>query len=194
MPILGTIASSIQTAAAATYEVISSQTLGSNTQTVTFSNISQAYTDLVIRASWRTTNNSAGWNDVKIQINNNTNAEYIGRLRWGSNTNEYTQAEVSTYFVSRPYLSYTTGPNNNLYTNTEFYIQNYSSSSGYKTIHGADGVNDFTTAASSGVFCNGYVYINTSAVTTLTMVQFGNPPSADIAAGSIITLYGIKKA
>lgn len=194
MPILGIVASSIAKAAPGTYEVITSQTLGSNQTTVTFSNISQAYTDLVIRASWRTTNNTQGWNDIKININSNTNSEYLGRLRWASQTGENTQAETATYFVSRPYLSYTTAPDNNLYTNTEFYIQNYSSSTGYKTIHGADGTSFFTSGSASGVFCNGYVYTNTSAVTSLSMVQFGSPPSADIAAGSIITLYGIKRA
>jgi len=195
MPILGTIASSIQTiAAAATYEVITSQTLGSNQTTVTFNSISQAYTDLVIRASWRTTRNVLGWDDLKIQINGNTNADYIGRLRWGTGSSENQQAEVSTYFVARPYLSYSTAPDNNLYTNSEYYIQNYSSTSLYKTIHGADGTNSFTSANASGVFCNGYVYMNTSAVTSLSITQFSNPQTADIAAGSIITLYGIKKA
>jgi hypothetical protein len=194
MPILGTIASSLRAGAAETYEVITSQTLGSNQTTVTFNSISQAYTDLVIRASWRTSRNAIGWDDVKININGSSAADYIGRLRWGSNAADNQQSESATYFVARPYLSYSVAPDNNLYTNSEFYIQNYSSSSQYKTIHGADGVSYFTSASSSGVFLNGYVYTNTSAVTSLSMTQFSNPQTADIAAGSIITLYGIKKA
>lgn len=194
MIILGTIASSMKSGLPATYELITTQTLASNQTTVTFNSISQAYTDLVIRASIRTSRDAQGWDDVKINFNGDTGANYSGRLRWGSNINENQQAEVSTYAVFRPFLSYSTSPENNLWDNVEVYIQNYSSTSQYKTLHGHDGTAYFTSSSNSAVFCNGYVWINTSAINSISMTQFSSPQSADIASGSVISLYGIKKA
>jgi hypothetical protein len=194
MPILGVVASSIRTGLPATYELITSQLLSSNTQTVTFNSISQAYSDLVIRGSIRTTQNAGFWDDIKINFNGDTNANYIGRLRWATGTSDNQQSESATYAVLRPHRSPTASPNTDLYSNWEFYITNYSSTSMYKGLHGIDGTEYFNISAESGLFNNGYVYINTSAISSISLVQFSTPPAGDISAQSLISIYGIKRA
>jgi len=194
MPILGVVASSVKVGLPATYELITTQTLSSSQQVVTFNSIAQGYTDLVIRGSVRTTRNVQGWDDIKINFNSDTNANYSGRLRWATGTSENQQSESSTYAVARPYLSYSADPDTNLYDNWEMYITDYSSTSMYKVLHGTDGTNYFTSSGASGTFANGYVWLQTSAISSITIVQFSSPPNADISAQSVISLYGIKKA
>lgn len=192
MPILGTIASSIRTAANPTYEWISTTTLSSATTTFTISNIPQTYTDLVIRASVTGRSGGPGWDDIKINFDGNTSNVYVGRLLWYSGTNRYSQAESSTYSVFRPPLQ-ASAPNTSLVDNLEWYISNYSSTTTYKTIWGLDMAVNFTVSGSTGQWQNGYSFQSTSAITSMTFLQFSSPPT-DIGAQTTVALYGIKRA
>jgi hypothetical protein len=192
MPILGTIASSRQAGATATYELISSTTLASNSPKVTIDNIPQTYTDLVLKVFSSTAQGVLGWDDIKVRLNDDSGANYKGRLLWASQTGVHSQAESGTYFTLRPNTQGTTSPNTNTWGQAECYITNYTTSR-FKTVISTDSSVWLNAGGSTGIWQHGTSWRNTSAVTSITFEQFSTP-AYNIAAGSVFNLYGIKKA
>lgn len=191
MPILGTIASSRLSSAGETYELISSTTLGSSTTKVTISNIPQTYTDLVLKVFSSTVQGTVGWADIKVKLNDDGAANYKGRLLWASQTGSHTQAESGTYFTLRPNTQGTSSPNTNTWGQAECYITNYTTSQ-FKTVISNDSAVWLNDGTGTGIWQHGTSWRNTAAVTSITFEEFSNPPYA-IAAGSVFTLYGIKR-
>ena len=71
--------------ATTTMSLIAKQTVGADgVSSITFSNIPQTYTDLVIKASVRTAY-SGTYDDIYIKFNNNTSGE-SGRIVYGYNS------------------------------------------------------------------------------------------------------------
>ena len=169
-----------------TYTLIASNTLGSSAASVTFSSIPNTYTDLVLKMSIKTTNNSAtgdGW----IQINSASNTYYYRRL-FGtgiSSGSDSSSGDFSGFFFNQ--VNGSSSVVTNVFANSEFYIPNYTGST--KKI-----ASQFTVQERN----DSVAYINalahstdiTSAISSLTI--YGS--SGNLASGSSFFLYGIKNS
>jgi hypothetical protein len=195
MPIIGTIASSIQSGFASTYEVISSVSLSASANSYTFSSIPSTYTHLAIRGSIRSTDNVLSWDDWYFRFNADSGTNYSGRLLWATGTTVNTQYDAGSPTDSmrlRPPMSVTASPNNNAWDNWECWIFNYASTSKWKTAISHDSCVYFDTPSAVGIWQNGVVWKSNSAVTSIYLQSFALGSGRQLASGCVITLYGIK--
>jgi hypothetical protein len=165
--------------AGATYEPIATTTLGSDTQTVTFSSISGSYTDLVLIASRRYSNVGTGAENTFIRFNNDSGANY---------STTYLLNGPSTGRISNTNQLYTSGGGNetaNRFSVDVWNIMNYSNTTTYKTsfLRHNFGVNMLQEWVG--------VWLNTAAINRIDIIGTG---SATFATGSTFTLYGIAAA
>jgi GTP cyclohydrolase III len=157
---------------AKTYEPISTQTLGSNTATVTFSSIPQTYTDLVLVVSGKTTIDG----NTKIIFNSDSSSIY-------SSTNLF--ADGSTVTSSRT-LNGTTlflGGISTVQGTNIIQIFNYSNTTTFKSV---------IARTNSDTFVQLRVGLSrsTTAITSITLTTDGT----NFLTGTTFTLYGIKAA
>lgn len=152
-----------------TYVALDSQTLASTATSVTFTGISQAYTDLVVVVTTSTTG------DVYFRINGDTGSNYSQTAIYAYSAFGSTRSTNSTSL----WLNY--GSNNGNYIGM-LQLNNYSNTTSYKTTLLRDGANGSITDYIVGM------WRNTNAVTSLTFY----PPST-WAVGSTFNLYGIAK-
>jgi hypothetical protein len=166
---------------AKTYEPIATTTLGSAVDTVTFSSISQAYTDLVAVTNFEPAVAVA----FKFLVGN-------GSIDTGSNySNTQLKGDGSSASSNRA--------SNQAYFNSGYVgsaarcmqiiqLMNYSNTTTYKTALLA-----FSTAASASesVIRTAGLWRSTSAINT---IQFRTNTTELFAVGSTFTLYGIKAA
>lgn len=173
------------------YTLIQAQTLSATTASVTFSNIPQNYTDLIVKISGRATAGTGTSRAIQLQINGDTTyANYRQRyLR----TDDTGAAQAGAFLSSTGLRYYFYGlPNANVTANSfgaaELTFINYAGSS-YKTFSVeafAEGFhNPFTGTAGNSI--TAALWVNTSPITTLVF----NPDDSSFAAGSTFYLYGI---
>ena len=170
---------------AATYEPISTQTLGSSTAVITFSSIPQTYTDLVIVV------NSAGSValDWDVQFNGDsgsgsgTNYSVTGL---GGNGTSASSSRASAANSTR----LDQGAGNMSATTIQAiaitHIFNYTNTTTYKAILSR------TSNAGYGAGSSAGLWRNTAAITQIAYSNWG--AGATYVAGSTFTLYGIKAA
>ena len=160
-----------------TYEAIATQTLGSNTQFVTFSSISGTYTDLVlvfVGTSTHTDNGSRGY----IQFNSDTGTNYSDTiLQWDGTT------ATSLRDTSASSIAYGRIGNSGL-SQANISIQNYSNSTTNKTI-----LSRQSSLAAQHSRATVGLWRNTNAITSITLSCDGSYTS-----GSTFSLYGIRAA
>ena len=161
-----------------TWESLASTTTGSAVQEVTFSSISQAYTDLYIIVNAGTDSNSV--HDIAWYANGDTGSNYSFCRVLAQDSGIYTDRSGSTTAVNCNQIGRDPSA-------TWLQIFNYSSTTAYKgsliktaTIYG-DAV---TMSVGSGT------YKITSAITSVTL----RDPQGTFDSGSSFTLYGILKA
>lgn len=167
----------------ATYDSISTSTLGSGQSTITFSNIPQTYTDLVlifygrtstqnvVDAAWRANGDSANNYSGTRFLADSSNTVYTDR---SSNTNS---GNVVQYGISQSVAV--------------FHWLNYSNTTTYKTCI----IKSQATISNTNLTnCMGSTtWRSTSAITSLDIfIPFGQ--SGNFVAGSVLSLYGIKAA
>ena len=162
---------------ALTYEPIATQTLGSAASTYTFSSISGSYTDLVLIASAYGT---AVNQNLYIRFNGDSGNNYSGTTLWGNGTSALSARVTSQSYFFMDRLGNGTG-----YGTGVAHIMNYSNTTTYKTTLVRYGYAGTDTEATAGL------WMNTAAITSVTI---GGGGTANIAAGSTFTLYGIKAA
>ena len=160
--------------AVSAYEVISTQTLGSATATVTFSSIPQTYTDLVLVLQGA----SSVDDTIMMQFNSDTGSNY-----------SWTQigADVgSGVFSSRAssVASIRIGYGNTSQGSHIAQIMNYSNATTYKTNMSR------SNKAASDVRAIVGLWRNTAAITSVTVIQTGG----SFSTGFTFSLYGIKAA
>lgn len=105
----------------ATYKLLDSYTVGAGgASSVTFSNIPQTYTDLLVKYTQRN-NASNNYNPVLVQFNSTTTGSNVELYGNGSSASAGTNAKA--------YVGYVNGNNTtaNTFSNVEFYIPNYTS-------------------------------------------------------------------
>jgi hypothetical protein len=150
----------------------------SSDNTITFDNIPQTYTDLILLVSDRS--DRAATNDALIMRLNNTTS--TGRRLYGSGASTTSTANPDPLNVSDTATA-------NTLSNIMFYIPNYSSTTTNKTWY-AEGVqenNSSTNAYQSITVC---LYASNSAVTTINLRP---ETGTNLKSGSSATLYGITK-
>lgn len=169
---------------AATYEPISTQTLGSDSASVTFSSIPSTYTDLILVGSYGGTNTSSV---MGFRCNSDSGTNYSGtNLDGTGSTAQSHRSSNTTYgFVTFDIgVSSTVG---NCISVTHF--MNYSNTTTYKTVLSRSSEADASTYP--GAEASVSLWRNTSAISTITIAL---QSSGNIKTGSSFTLYGVKSA
>jgi hypothetical protein len=156
-----------------TYTPIATQTLGTATNSVTFSSISGTYTDLVLVFNGTVSANQY----VALRLNSDTGSNYSWTRMDGDGSAAYSSRGTSTTF-GRLGIG---NPTNRTLTISHF--MNYSNATTNKTVLSRSNT-DFV-----GALVN--LWRNTAAITSITVLT----TTADtFAVGSTFTLYGIKAA
>jgi hypothetical protein len=157
---------------------IATITLASSSSTVTFSNIPQTYTDLVI-VSIASGNDGA----ICIRLNGDTGSNYSStQVRGNGTTATSNRASNGTYIGGTSNFSVTAGALQTSIWN----IQNYANTTTNKTILFRDGMASHITGATVGL------WRSTSAITSISLSpEFGTQV---FYIGSTFTLYGVKAA
>jgi len=168
-----------------TYALISSNTLSSSQASVTFSSIPSTYTDLVLKCSNRTA--SGGVEDLLIEFNNDSSTIYSS-TRIVGNGSTATSSLQSGVTLMNAYESNWNSDTANTFSNGEFYIPNYTSTSNKPiSIYGAREVN----ATAGTLTARAGLYRNTSAITSIKLTYSGGNSHL---TGSSFFLYGIKNS
>ena len=166
------------------YQLIQSQTLTSAVSSVTFSNIPQNFTDLVVKMSGRSNraaNHDAG---VNITFNGVGGTSYSDKFTRGDGSAANSYADTSAavgYFGRNPASSATAST----FGNIECYISNYTSANN-KTYSVESVTENNITGAYLELIAG--LFSNTSAITSITI---GDANSSTLAIGSTFYLYGV---
>lgn len=162
---------------AATYEVISTNVLGSNTSSITFSSIPQTFTDLVMIINGGDT----GAVQPAIRFNGDTGNNYSYQNLTGNGSTAYATFGVNGALIQFGWDAYMTSAYSYLAT---INVPNYTNSTTNKALLGRSNNRD------TGVTASVALWRNTSAITSMTILQsYG---SDLFIAGTSFTLYGIK--
>ena len=165
---------------ATTYEKIATTTLGSATNTITFSSIDSSWTDLKLVFTVLSAN---GTNSAFLRFNNSSTTLYSRTTLYGTSAAGSTSAQTQTQFDLNPLHTLNT-------TKPEFYnidIFSYAGSTNKTCL----------ITGSSDLDGNGSVYLkvglwrSTAAINRLDLIA---DPTGNFASGTTATLYGILKA
>jgi hypothetical protein len=173
---------------AATFTLISSQTISSAQSTVTFSSIPQTYTDLYVVISAKTNRSNVDGEPIFVRPNNvSTNIDSTRLFETSNNVSAYGQSNYNWYCG----IAGTTSQDSDSWGASYAYFIGYTSTTDYKVGYSEGGT---TGGTSSGSFIeiNGQVWRNTDAITSL--VFYPETTSNQFQAQSTFSLYGIKNA
>lgn len=167
-----------------TYKPIATQTLGSAATTVTFSSISDAYTDLVLIVSSAIT---SGNDNLRLQVGNGSvdggsNYSYTALTGNGSTAASARASNETTMLTDYNGYMQTTLGNVTKVIN----FQNYSNTTTFKTVLIR------SNNAPTGTDALVSLWRSTAAINIITMYVAGG--ATTFKAGSTFTLYGIKAA
>lgn len=170
-----------------TYDKIATTTLGSNQAEITFSSITQSYTDLILRMELSKT---AGGSTVYMRINGDTGGNYSSCLLIGGEGNSISSQKASNNsggFGVAAWQGNTTGRYGII---VNFF--NYTDTAKSKTmLHQGGSVNNSGGSGYKDIAIGCSTWHSTSAITSMTVRCNGG---LSYTTGSIFTLYGILKA
>lgn len=164
---------------AVTYEAITTYTAPSNQSSITFTGISQSYTDLVLVGTGKSS--ATGNPNIFIRVGNgsiDTSANYSWTRMYGTGS---TAGSSSSSNSSDGVIWGDYTPNS--FTADTIYFQNYSNTVTYKTLLTRNN-------SESSVHASVGLWRSTSAINQISLYC----PGRDIVTGSTFTLYGIKAA
>jgi hypothetical protein len=169
-----------------TYTLISSNVLSSSAASVTFSAIPSTYTDLVVRASSRSTDTGSSYFTIRFNEDTATNYSYT-RIRANSNFTVDSGRATNATYISETYMPSST-TTANTFSNDEIYIPSYTSTQNKQISTSSNEENNLSTpwyvAATAGL------WRNTAAITSITLGNLG----VNFVSGSSFYLYGIKNS
>jgi len=167
----------------ATFIKIASSTVGAGgVASVTFSSIPQTgYTDLVVKASLRTT---SGNTDATIMSFNGSTTGYTARVLEGTGSGFNAFAPTPQYFAGTYQPSNYTA---SIFSSHDIYIPNYTSSNSKSWSVDSTTENN---ATASIIDLTAGVWANSSAITSIVF----SLAQGNIAQYSTFTLYGIKNS
>ena len=158
-----------------TYSQIATNTLGSSTATITFSNIPQTYTNLVIIGSG-TAGSSVSFT---LQFNGDTGSNYSVTFLYGDGSSAVSGRASSQTSISGM------GRLSTVESSSIINIRNYSNTTTNKTVIGRGGAANSLTIASVGL------WRSTAAISSVLLRLEGG---GNMSAGTTLTLYGIRGA
>lgn len=168
-----------------TYVALAKTVLSSNQSTVTFSGISNAYTDLVIQFSVKTTDNTT----VAIRPNNDTSNVYSWTRLYNYDTTVVSDRATSVNVANAFGLSEFAGTANT-FASGEMYIPNYLSSANKPIFGWGVFESNNTTAFATRVSNFANLWRNTAAISSIEIIA----PGVSFISGSRFDLYGIKNS
>lgn len=172
-----------------TFEVISSQTLNTNTSTISFNSIPQTYTDLVLRITTRSSS-SAQPDWIYLTSNSNTGSIYswVRIQSNGSASSAARQAATTPVASGASYFGFITGTSDTAdsFASVEMYIPSYTNSTYSKQVS----VHSITTNNATLSYQNLYANLigSSAAISSISLSAQGN-----FVSGSSFILYGVKK-
>jgi hypothetical protein len=169
-----------------TYTLIASNVLGSDTASVTFSAIPATYTDLVLRASVRTSRSTSS-DQLKITFNGDTATNYSYRTLLGDGSAASSNG-IGTVSSSINYYVDGNTSVSNAFGSTEIYIPNYLAAANKPFSGFSVQETDISSAIMTAVAS---LWRNTAAITSIEIDQVTGP---NFLTGSSFYLYGIKNS
>jgi hypothetical protein len=154
--------------------------------TIEFTSIPSTYTDLVVKLSTRDTSIDSSPN-VKMTFNGSTSGYSNRRVIGFSGTSVGSFADASIAFGIAG-LDNTATHTANTFSNSEFYIPNYTSSNNKSFSMDSVIENNSSTVNALGLWAQ--IWANTSAITSITMT----PNSGSFVQYSTAYLYGVSNA
>jgi len=164
-----------------TYVALDKVTVGTATPSITFTGISQAYTDLVIVINGSATGYAS---DLNARFNSDSNSNYSRTVVEGDGTSaQSSRLSNQTYLPITGTVCDFSSARPNV---TKINIQNYCNTTTYKTVISTSGRANAGTGAVVGL------WRSTSAITSITFYSANY--GFDFAAGTTFSLYGIANA
>lgn len=163
----------------ATYNCIATTTLTGPATTVTFSSITNTYTDLVVIAY---TQRASGNPSLTVRFNSDTGSNYSFANVLGSSGGGAASYQGNNFSLIN--LSYWTMAGSPNFSPSIINIMNYANTTTYKTVVAEGG------EAGTGVQITTGTWRSASAITS---IQFGLEDQ-NFNSGSIFSIYGIKAA
>lgn len=173
---------------ASSRQLISSQTLGSSTATVTFSAIPSTYTDLCLKVSARSSVASTQSN-LAIEFNADSSALYSATFLFDTGNTAYSQQWSGDTYLRHYGNIVGSSATSNTFSNYEFYLPSYTASQN-KPI-GTYGVTENNSSTDATITATAGLYRSTTAISSIRL--FAND-SSNFVAGSSFYLYGIKNS
>ena len=168
-----------------TYTLIASNTVGVlGSASVTFSSIPSTYTDLLIKASIRSTGAVAGYSTTF----NGSSSGYSESLLYGTGSAAASASSSSASYINWVFNTNESGSTASTFSNCEFYIPNYAGSNN-KSIS-SDNVTE-QNGTSATAYLDAALWANSAAITSIAMAISGT--AALFAQYSTFYLYGISK-
>ncbi len=167
--------------------LIASNTLGSSAASVTFSNIPQTYTDLVLKISSRETPASTT-TTFFINYNNDSSAIYSDTIISANGTSALSNRNSAGGSTGNEIgVDSAANATANTFGNNEIYIPNYTGSA--RKVTSGFGVAESNTASGTRfIQATASQYQGTSAITRIDIL------GANFASGSTFWLYGLKNS
>jgi hypothetical protein len=169
---------------AQTYTLIQAQTLSSATASVTFSNIPQNFTDLVVKMSTRSAAAGTG-SDFAMGMTING----VGTNRTFRRLEAYNGTTIGSDSGSTDFSAVIQGNSTtaSTFNNVDIYFPNYTSSN--NKIFSVDGVNENNSSTGNDIYLFAGLWSQTSAITSLGFYDKGT--SSNFLANSTFYLYGV---
>jgi hypothetical protein len=172
----------------ATYKLLDSYTVGAGgVASVTFSNVNQTYTDLIIKGSFRSDNATANNAGAFIRFNGDSSANAYPAL-WISGNGSAASSSSNSTATFMPLNGYggldTAGNTANTFSSFNYTIPNYTNSN-YKPLSSDWVGEDNSTSANAGFDAG--IWNNTAPITSIT-IYFGGQNAVQY---STFELYGI---
>jgi len=169
-----------------TYTLIASNVLTGSAASVTFSAIPNTYTDLVIKASIRSTRTSNTTDTITLRFNGDSTTLYSDTFIRGSGASAISSSNTSNSYITGQYAT-ANSSTADTFTSFEYYVPSYLASQnkpvGLSVAHEQN-------ATTAYLFGGAGLYRSTSA---LTSVEIGLS-NGNVASGSSFFLYGIKNS
>jgi hypothetical protein len=167
-----------------TYTLIASNTVGSGgVASVTFSSIPATYTDLVIKASCRTTRTGSTLNILFVTLNTLTTNQ-TARFLYGDGSAEASGTDTSIWGL----VASTDAATASTFGNSELTIPNYASAN-FKSM-ATDGVSENNGTTAYAIMSAGLW----SATAAINSISLASSTGNTIKEFSTFTLYGISNA
>ena len=182
MPILGTLASSVQKITGS-FEPIATATGTGSSGTITFSSIPNTYKSLQIRCL--AFGSVLNQNTMIIRFNSDSGSNYARHVMYNIGTDVYAFGGANTTFIGLG--NYSKQLNSTYPTAAIVDIHDYASTSKNKTVRSIGGLDE---NSSGEVTLQSGVWRNTSSIDSISILT----PGQNFTTNTVFSLYGIKGA